>query len=245
MARRKVGPIRSSVSGAQGQDNADDQLIDINQVRRQAQSFYDRNQKIILIVGIGLLVIVGGFFGYKNLYQKPRQNQAVEQMFHAQALFEMDSFAAALTNPGGGNEGFIGIIDNYGGTPSANLAKYYAGVCYLNMKQYDEALKYMKDFSPAGKITPTMKNALLGDIYSEKNDFKSALDYYKKAAFDLDNESISPFMLKKYGMLCEKEGNMKEAVNAYKIIMDKYPNTMEGREIEKYLARAEAQGAGK
>ena len=47
----------------------------------------------------------------------------------------------------GNNFGFLYIIDEYSGTPSANLANYYAGIAFLNLSEYDNAIKHLKSFS--------------------------------------------------------------------------------------------------
>ena len=142
----------------------------------------------------------------------------------------------ALENPGGGFEGFLDVIDNYGGTDAANLASYYAGISYLNLGKFEAAIEYLKEFSPAGNVTPAMKNGALGDAYSELGQFDEALSYYKKAA-DSDNEFLSPYYLKKYGLLSEKQGDTKAALNAYQEIKKKYYNSTEALDIDKYIAR--------
>ena len=114
------------------QKQSDETLVDIVEVRDQAQSFMDANQTYIFGGLVALVVLVGGFLAYKNFYKAPKQQEAVAQMYRAQQRFEQDSFALALTNPGGGFSGFLDIIDEYSGTPAANTAKYYAGVSYLS-----------------------------------------------------------------------------------------------------------------
>ncbi len=219
---------------------ADETLVDIVEVKEQAEDFFEQYRTIIL-GGITLLVVVvGGWFAYTNLYKEPRQKEAVEQMFQAQVQFEKDSFSLALTNPGGG-KGFLEVIEGYKGTPAANLALYYAGISYLNLGQYDAAIDYLKDFSPAGEVLPAMKSGALGDAYSEKGDFGAAMSYYKKAAGG-ENELLTPYYLKKIGLLHEKNGELEAAKKAYERIKADYPNSPDGRDIEKYIIRVEAKG---
>ncbi len=182
MARRKTN-----------RKKADETLVDIVEVKDNAQSFVDQNQRLIFGLGIGLIVLVGGYFFYQNLYKAPKEKEAMEQMFKAQEQFERDSFALALTNPGGGYVGFLDIIDSYGGTKASNLANYYAGVSYLNLGQFDDALDYMKSFSPAGHVGPVMKFGVLGDIYSELDQMDNAMSNYKKAINSGENEVLTAY----------------------------------------------------
>lgn len=216
---------------------SDEVLVDIVEVREQAQDFYEQNQKLILGVLGGLLLIVAVYLAAHFLYFQPRQAEASEQLSQAQKQFERDSFALALTNPGGGFSGFLDIIDNYKGTKAANLASYYAGISYLNLGKFDAAVSYLEDYKPSGDVMPIMKYGTLGDAYSEQNDFTKALKFYEKATTVSENEALTPYYLKKLGMLHERNGNLDKARKVYQQIKAEYPTSAEGNEIDKYLAR--------
>ncbi|HMO38956.1 MAG TPA: tetratricopeptide repeat protein [Saprospiraceae bacterium] len=226
----------------QVEKKSDEVLIDVVEVREGAQDFVDKNRNLIL-GGLGALVlIVGGWIAYTQFIIGPKQREATEQMFQAQVQFERDSFALALTNPGGGYSGFLDIIDGYKGTQAANLAKYYAGVSYLNLGQYQAAISYLKDFKAKGSVLPIMKNGVLGDAYAEENDLAQALSYYKKAVSAGDNELLTPYYLKKVAMLNERNGNLAEALKAYQRIKDEYPTAPDAFDIDKYITRVTPKG---
>jgi len=224
------------------QKKEDDTLVDIIEVRDQAQGFLDRYQNYILGGLIGIVLVVGGIFAYNNFYKKPRNQEAIEQMYQAQVQFERDSFANALTNPGGGYMGFLDIIDSYGGTKAGNLALYYTGISYLHLGQYEAAIDYLKDYNANGEITPIMKLGALGDAYAELEDFDNAMKYYKRAAKAEDNEILTPYYLKKIGMLYEKQGDLAEAKKYYEQIQKEYPESPDGQGIEKYIYRVTKAG---
>lgn len=217
-------------------------LIDVVEVREQASDFFERYRNFIL-GGLGLIVLgIVAWVAYNQFYKKPKQQEAVDQMFQAQIQFERDSFQLALLNPGGGYLGFLDIIDNYKGTPAANLANYYAGVCYLHLGKYDAAISYLKDFSAKGDVMPIMKNGALGDAYAETNDLKGAMSYYKKAVSAGENELLTPYYLKKVAMLNEKNGDKAAALDAYERIKNDYPDSPDARDIEKYIIRVTPKG---
>lgn len=229
---------------------ADEVLIDVVEVREQTGDFFERNRTYILGgLGVVLLAIIG-LFAYNQFYKGPKQIEAVEQMFQAQIQFERDSFQLALVNPGGGYVGFLDIIDNYGGTPAANTAKYYAGVSYLHIgqqknnanKEFDAAVSYLQDFDAKGEVMPIMKNGALGDAYAELKDFDKAMSYYEKAVSVGDNELLTPYYLKKVGMLREKNGDRQAALDAYERIRNEYPDAADARDIEKYIVRTSPKG---
>jgi tetratricopeptide (TPR) repeat protein len=210
-------------------------LIDLVEAKEQAQDFFDKYQTLLIAVVAAIVILIGGFIAYKYLYQQPRQTEALEKMYKAESQFARDSFALALENPGGGYDGFLGIIENYGGTNAANLAKYYSGVCYLNLGRYDDAVKYLKDFSAGGKITPIIKYGTLGDAYSELNDFDQAISYYKKAANTDNNDLLTPYYLEKLGLLLKKQGDQEGASSAFKRIKEEYPSSSVAQSVDRYI----------
>ena len=223
------------------QKKADETIIDLVQARDSAQSYFEKNQVLILSIIIGLILIVGGYFAYKLLIIEPKNDRAIEEMYRAQVQFERDSFALALENPGGGYGGFLDIIDDYKGTKAANLAKYFAGISYLNLGEYDAAIDFLNDYKASGDITPIMKAGAIGDAYSELGQFDKAISQYRKASAMKENELLGPYYLKKLGMLLERQGDQASALEAYEKIKQQYPNSNEGSDIEKYIARVEAK----
>lgn len=216
-------------------------LVDIIEVKDQASNFFEENQKLVMGVLTGIGLLIAGWFAFKQFYQVPRQKEAAEQMFQAEFQFERDSFELALLNPGGGYSGFLDIIDNYGGTKTANLANYYSGICYLHLGKFDAAISYLTDFSPEGAVTPIMKYGALGDAQSELGSNSDAIASYRKAARAGDNNFLTPYYLKKLGLLLEVEGNYSAAIDAFSEIKADYAKSIDGINIDKFIERAQAQ----
>ena len=215
----------------------DDEIVNIMEVKEQAQDFFEKNQKLIIGVIAALALLVGGYFIYKYIIVAPKEKAAVAAMKQAQFQFAQDSFALALENPGGGELGFLDFIDEYSGTNAGNTAKYYAGISYLNLGKYDAALDYLNSYSPKDDITPAMKLGAIGDAHAELNDLDKALSMYIKAAGTSDNEFIGAYYLRKAALLSYKLGKNEDAVKYFKEILEKYPNAQEAREAEKFVER--------
>ena len=223
------------------QQKSDETLVDIVEVKEQAQDYFERNQ--LQVLGILAIVVLGlgGLFAYTSLYKMPRNARAMEQMFQAQYQFERDSFARALENPGGGYDGFLDIIDNYGGTKAANLSNYYSAISYLHLGRYNAAKEYLESFKPVGDITPLMKYGALGDVYSELGDMDKALSMYEKASTVNVNDYLTPYYLKKLGLLHEHQGDTEKAHAAFTQIKENYPDISISRDIDKYIMRVESE----
>lgn len=216
-------------------------LLDLNQAKRKASNFFEENQKLLLGVLATLLIGIGGFYGYKHFVKMPNEEKAINQMWKAQQLFEQDSFLVALENPGGGYLGFLEIIKEYGGTDAGNLAKYYAGISYLNLGSYEKALPFLQDYSPAGTVGPALKHGALGDVYAELNQLDKARSEYEKAVASANNDFLSPYLMKKLALFYERQGETAKALALYNQIKSKYPTSNEALSIDKYIARSEVK----
>lgn len=221
----------------EGQNQEDDEtLVDIVEVKEQAQDFFEKNQYLILGIVTGLILLLGGYLGYKYAYQAPRETAGLEAMYKAENQFKRDSFALALENPGAGFEGFLDIIDNYSGTKAANLAKYYAGVSYLNLGKYEVAIEYLKEYSASDDVTPISKNGAIGDAYAELNDLGQAESFYKKAV-GYNNEFLTPYYLNKLGLLALSNSDNSGARGYFQRIANDFPKSAEAQTAKKYVAR--------
>lgn len=216
------------------------ETIEVQEVQTVSAPFYERYQKQLLYALGAIAVAALGWWLYKSLIVAPKQQEAVAAMWQSQNMFERDSFRLALDGPGGGFDGFVALADKYSGTPAGNTANYYAGISYLQLGEFDNAIQYLENYDAEGTVLPAMKYGALGDAYSEKKDFAKALGLYEKAVDATDNEVLSSIYLKKLGMLHEYQGNKEEAVKAYERLRRDYPNqqSQEWREVEKYIYRA-------
>ena len=214
-----------------------DTIVDVVEAKDHAQSFLEENQTMILGVLAAAILVIGGLFAYRTLIKAPKEKEAAEQMRQAQVQFERDSFAVALTNPGAGFMGFLDIAKTYSGTKAGNSANYYAGISYLNIGEYDAAISYLSDFNAPTDILAITKNGAIGDAYAELNQMDKAATYYKKAVNAGDNEALTAYYLKKLALFSEKQGNNADAKKYFQQLKDKYPNSDEGADVDKYISR--------
>ena len=219
-------------------DKTEERIEKVEQAFSRTEIFFEKNQKIILIVVGVIVVIILGFFGFKRFYLAPRETEAQGQMFMAEKYFEMDSINKAL-NGDGNYLGFLDIIDQYGITKCANLSHYYAGICYLKKGEFEKAIEQLKKFSSNDQFIGPMASMAIGDAYMELKQVDEAIDYYLKGADKKKNEFITPVILMKAGWAYEEIGKYDQALKVYKRIKEEYPRSNEGREILKYIAKME------
>lgn len=207
-------------------------------VLERAKGFWEKNSKNILIASAAVILLVGGYFGYKYLYQLPAETKAQEEIFVAEENFRKDSISLAL-NGNATTTGFLKVIKKHGGTKTANLAHLYAGECYLILGDFNNAIKYLDDFKANGaRQVEAKKEGLLGDAYSELKKNEEAISHYRKAGtlFEED-QALSSEYLFRAALLLEVSGKTKEAAELYQQVKDKYPRSEKGFIVDKYLAR--------
>jgi tetratricopeptide (TPR) repeat protein len=212
------------------------EVVEVNHNLESVQGFWEKNKNVILGIAAAIIFVIGWLL-YKNLVLKPKEDRAAEAMFKAEEYFRADSLNVAL-NGDGQNKGFLYVIKNFGGTKSANLANFYAGVIYLKNSDFNNAVKYLKDFDTESKQIQMIAYGRLGDAYSELGKKDEAVDYYKKAGkeFQEDEFNASEFLFRA-GYLLESMNKNKEAVEVYKEIKEKFPRTEKGFAIDKYIYR--------
>ena len=213
-------------------------IENVSQALSKAEQFIENNKKIISVLAIAIILIAGGIWAYKKLYIAPMEKEAYAQMFVAEQYFEKDSFQLAL-NGDGNNWGFVKIIDEYSPTKAGNLAQYYAGICYLHLGKFQQAIDALEDFDSDDKLVAPIAKGATADAYVELGKTDKALSLYLKAAKLNKNEFTSPIYLMKAAQIAELLNDYNKALEIYKEIKKEFPRSSEGRQIEKYIARAE------
>lgn len=217
-------------------ENIDDEvMVDVIESTDYQVSFWEKYQNYIIYIVGALLLIVAAYFAYKFLILAPKEKEAIEEMSKSQVQFEQDSFNLALENPGEGFSGFLDIIDNYGSTKAGNLAKYYAGISYLNLGDFDNAIKYLKDYKEDEMLTAITKYGALGDAYSELNDMENAKKYYTKATQQTENDLLTPYYTYKLAILLLAEGKKDEASKYFNKLVNDFPESSYSREAQRFV----------
>ena len=205
-------------------------------------------KKHIVIAVVALIVLVAGFFLYKNYVSAPREEKASTELAKGQELFGMQQFEQALNGDGATFSGFVKIANDYSSTDAGNLAKLYAGLCYANLNKWNEAVKYLDSYSPGNDamVSPAAI-AALGNAYAHVGKIDEAINALKKAADKADsksedgtNNSLSPTFLLQAGQLLESQNKKADALKVYQDIKKKYVNSaiVQSQEIDKYIERA-------
>ncbi len=221
--------------------NSPEELEAIGEAMTQTEHFFENNGKKIIIAIVALLAIALVIFGYKSLIVEPRMEKASEMLYKAQLLLETETpdYALALA----GDEtipGFLEVADSFGATPAGNLAKHYAGVCYLHTGDMANAAKYLAQYKSVKGIVGSVINAqnlaLRGDVAVENDKFAEAVGLFRKAAKASDNQLTAPAYLFKAALASIASEDKVAALSIFNEIKASYPGTEEANKADKYIA---------
>jgi tetratricopeptide (TPR) repeat protein len=206
----------------------------VEQALGNTEQFLVQYKNYLLYGLVAVVLIAGIYFGYKQLYVAPLQEEAQGQMFVAEQYFRMDSLSLAL-NGDGSNVGFLQIIDTYG-SHAGDVVYFYAGVCQLRLGDYEAAIANLKKYKVGDEIVTARALACIGDAYVQLGDYSTAIDYFLKAANYRDNVYSAGYLLKA-GVAYEALQKTDDALKIYLRIKDNYGQTAEGQEVDKYIGR--------
>ncbi len=218
----------------------------LDETASKTEAFVEKNQKyIFIIIGVVALVVLGSL-GYKEYIAKPKQTAAMNDMFQAQKYFNdavngtaKDSLYNLALTGGEGKFGMLDIIEEYSGTPSANLASYYAGTAYLRLKDYKNAIEHLNNFKSDDEILAPLAKGNIGDAFVQLNQPEDALDYYEEAVKMRYNEYTTPMYLYKAGAIALDLGHADKALGYFKRIKEDYPNATEASTVDVFIGKAQ------
>jgi tetratricopeptide (TPR) repeat protein len=201
--------------------------LNVEDALTQSEAFLIKYKNAIIGGVVAVIIIVAGFIMYKNLYAEPREEKAQAALFKGQEYFEQDAFEQALNGDSIGYTGFLKVADEYSGTKAANLAKAYAGICYAQLGKYEEAVKMLDSFNGKDQMVAPAILGAAGNCYAQLGQLDKA-----------DNNTLSPIFLIQAGEILVKQGKYDDAVNAYTKIKDKYFQSYQAMDIDKYIEQA-------
>lgn len=210
-------------------------IKNVEQTLTKTEQFLEENYKTLLTV-LAVIVAAVAIFWLARIYMTKRNEEAQAQIYQAERYLEMDSINLAL-NGDGNYLGFLDIAIDYKMTSVGNLARYGAGICYLHLGEYEQAIDYLNKYSKKDRVIGSLAIGATGDAYVELGETDRGIAKYIEAAEYADNSFSTPLFLMKAAELHETTGNYTEALKLYESIKEQYPESTEGTTIDKYIAR--------
>ncbi len=207
----------------------------------QAKTFYEQNKKYISYGVTALAVLIVATIVYFNNRARNDEKAATElgKVYHIYDAGLTDKTQYTLAINGQPERGIMGlktIVDNYGGTTSGEMARFYLANAYYNTGQYDEALKQFDKFSSDDKLLKASASAGSAACYEAKNDMQKAAQKFEEAASIAGaTASITPEYVndaaRDYGLA----GQKAKALELFKRLKQEFPTSTYARDADRYI----------
>ena len=212
--------------------------LNVEDALTQSEAFLIKYKNAIIGGVVAVIIIVAGLSCTKTSMLNHVKKKAQAALFKGQEYFEQDAFEQALNGDSIGYTGFLKVADEYSGTKAANLAKAYAGICYAQLGKYEEAVKMLDSFNGKDQMVAPAILGAAGNCYAQLGQLDKAASTLLSAADKADNNTLSPIFLIQAGEILVKQGKYDDAVNAYTKIKDKYFQSYQAMDIDKYIEQA-------
>ena len=214
----------------------------------KTEEWFVNNQNYIIGAIGAIALVVLGYLGYDKFIAEPNQKEAMNEMYQAKKYFDeatsgvaSDSLYTMSLNGGEGKYGMLDIIDQYGGTPAANLANYYAGMAYLNLKDYQNAITYLGNFDSDASIQGPVATGAIGDAFVQLEQYAEGLEYYEKAVNASSNDYTTPMYLMKAARIAIRLEENQKALDYLKRIESEFSSSTEASQVEVLIGMVEAK----
>lgn len=216
----------------------DQNLENVQEALNTNAMWIEKNQKVITWVVVAVVAVVLGIMAINQYVIKPKAAEASNENAKAVAYFMQENYEKALNGDDAECIGFEQIAQDYKMYQAGKLAALYAGICYYQMGEYEDAAKHLKKFSADDLTIDPAAKQLLGDAYVQMQEYDKAVKAFEAAAKS-GNDLIAPMSLKKAGLVYLEMGNKKAAHKVFSAVKADYPMSNEAQDIEKYIAIAE------
>ena len=222
-------------------------LNTLDETASKSEQWIEKNSKVLFSSLIVVVLLFLGFLGYNKYMVEPNELEASNELAFPRKYFDeastagssnIDSLLTLGLEGADGNYGFVDIADSYSNTDAGNLANYYAGVSYLQLKQYDKAIEYLSNFKSDDEMLGPISLGAIGDAFSDIDQQSEALDYYVKAANKKNNNFTTPLFLYKAAETAMFLKEYSKAEELFTRIKDNYPNSDQGNNIDKFINAA-------
>lgn len=216
----------------------DEQLQEVNEALTGAGKWIEDNSNLISWIVAGIAVVVMAIIAINQYVIKPKALEASNENAKAVVYFMAGDFDKALNGDDAECLGFEQIAEDYSLYQQGKLAALYAGICYFEKGEYEDAARWLKKFNAEDLNIAPAARMLLGDAYVELEEYGKAAKAFETAAKS-GNEMMTPMSLKKAGLVYLKEGKNAKAKKAFETIKNDYPASNEAQDIDKYIAIAQ------
>ncbi len=210
-----------------------------------------------LRIGLGVTLVLAAALGAVVYFQAQRAQEADRAFRDALTSFEApitSELAPGAERPSGpvfatadekyktAAAAFDGVARRSGSSVTALRSKYYAALARIELKQYAEAEKALKEIVARGSgLEPDLARMALADAYRKSGQLDKAIDAYRGLASNVAASIPRDFALLGAAETLEDAKRWGEARASYRQLIDEFPGSVyatQARARSEYLQSA-------
>jgi len=207
----------------------------------KATEFFRNNRKFVSGTLTGLVIAIIVVVAYLNNRHSDNLNAATE-LSQVLDLFDGGAYQVAINgDPARNITGLKLIVSKYGSSETGEQAKIYLADCYYYLGDYDNALKYFKDYDGSDKLLEASADAGMAQVYEIKGDYENSAKYYDRAA----SRDSKNFLTAQYLIGAARDyikiGKKDRAVDLLTRVQKNFPNSPYASNLDYYMAEAKVE----
>jgi len=214
-----------------GLDNLNDSLTAMTQKVQD-------NKKIIMVCSLVVIAIAAIILAYVYFFRNPGIQKQNDRIGAADLELAQGNDSTAMA-------AYMDIADN-GSYDAANRAALQSAILLYKNGKYEEALKYIDNYSADEEIIGAGAYSLKGDCLVNLDRLDDAVKAFKEAISTSDsNPAFTPFFMMKLARVYAAQGKHQDEAAQYEAIVKDYPlyGQSHNVDVQKLLDRARLQAA--
>lgn len=161
----------------------------------KAVDFFEKNKKHVYTALTILAIAIAGIILLVNKKKANNEIAGVE-LSKIRPVYDANNFQQAVNGDSlGMSKGLQYIVDEYGSTENGEMAKIMLANSYLNLRDFDKAETYYKDYSGSNMLLKVAASAGKATVLEAKNNFTEAAKEFENAAgIDKENPFVDQYL---------------------------------------------------
>ena len=203
----------------------------------EAQSWFEQNKKRVSTLATILVVVIAATWIYFN--DRATSNlSATADLGKVMRYYDEGQYQTAISgSPQENVRGLEQIVDDYGSTPSGEIARLFLANSYFALTQYDKALELYRNTDVGDKSLMASVYAGIAACETEKGNVAEGARLYEKAAStDAKNLHTAEYLYRAAGSYLQA-GDKEKAADLLERLKKDFPQSTFTREADRLSAQ--------
>jgi len=187
-----------------------------------------------VLVALGAGLLLGGIYVYRQRKSAEARGLLVEALkqYHGdvgsgtEAPSSGPSFGTAEEKYRAAFESLEKVANDFGGYDSGRQARYYAGLCQAELKDFEGAERSLQQLRSGNRdLLYYLASKALASVATERGNHTAAAEIYRPLVEDAQNPLPKDYLLFELAKAEERAGNLEQAGQYYDRMVAEHPES--------------------